>query len=263
MNINFKNVIQEILKNHKTIQEKFDILENEGKSITSFIRKNIKEVNEYIKNSNKNSENLIYYKSIELIMEQVTNIRENLNFENIDEKLQDSKEFLNTFIEYLDSENEEKTQEIIEVISKWIISSNYGKELSSKIGETTLTKAVSMVVTHSVKMNKVLYQLVIGKIDKVKANANILRLNNIYTLQIVNFIKNEVSVKEFIPEIIDLLQGNRSKAILNSILKVTSKILEMKSKSKSISEVISEQNNEKNTTKTRNVGKKYEEYNDN
>ena len=263
MNINLKNIVQEILKNRESIQEKFSSIEIEGMSITSFMRKKIKEVNEYMINSNKDPNNVIHYKSIDLIFEYVTNIRENLSFENLEEKLQDSNEFLKIFIKYLDSDNDENLDEIIEVISKWIISSNYGENLSSNIGESTFSKAVTMVVTHSVKMNKVLYHFAIGKIDKIKANAKLLALNNVYTLQIANFIKNEVSLQEFIPEILDLLQGKKSKAILNTIIKVTIKILKSKGINKSVSEIISEQQNERYTSETRNVGKKYEERNNN
>lgn len=261
MNEKFGDIIFDILKNYHSIQEKFNSFESEGRSVTNYVRKNIRDVNEYIMKINQEYGSSIYYKSFDIIMEKIADLSKKLNLENVDEMFQDSKNFISTYKEYLDNEDETYIEEIVEYLSKWIILSNYCKDLSSKIGETTLKKAIVLTLTHTVKVNKVIYQFAKGTIDKIKARSEILKLNNIYTLQIINFIKDEISIQEFIPEIIDLFQGKHFKAIFSTVMKVTSKVMKKYSINKSIDEMIDNKKNSKNFTSLIEEGRKYEEHN--
>lgn len=230
MDIHYEKIIKEALEKSKVITEQFRNLQSQGKSVKSYVEGYITTFNEQL--NKMDLSNNVLLKKISQFIEEANN-SENNRLSELIETFISSAQNLKVYKEYLDSENEKNLDKIVVNITDFILKNEIVDNLSKKIGNEAFIKIISMAVTQAVRVSKAKYQLTVGRIDTTKYKLRLKELYNNYIVQIGQFIKEDIRVQEYIPEVLDFLQGNKYRAILNTTFKIVDRIAERAEKVKS------------------------------
>lgn len=230
MDIYYEKIIKEALEKSKAIMEQFRNLQSQGKSVKSYVEGYITTFNEQL--NKMDLSNNVLLKKISQFIEEANSSEDN-HLSELLETFISSAQNLKVYKEYLDSENEKNLDKIVDNITDFILKNEIVDNLSKKIGNDAFIKTISIAVTQAVRVSKAKYQLTVGRIDTTKYKLRLKELYNNYIVQIGQFIKEDILIQEYIPEVLDFLQGNKYRAILNTTFKIVDRIAERAKKVKS------------------------------
>ncbi|MBF2758420.1 hypothetical protein ISO29_12105 [Staphylococcus haemolyticus] len=137
-------------------------------------------------------------------------------------QLKEGEEFLVNFKKYLASDGDEKLEELVsKIIELNIIKS---KELQNQLDEEEYIKLVSFPITMGLKVTKITYQYAKDKFDRFGFISRVKDTVQNYTISVVKFLKEDIKIQEYSTEILDFTFGNKPRAIISTLFKLSSHI---------------------------------------
>lgn len=215
-NSHLNSFIKTAISQFETAKNKIKNDKLNGSTISEIISEKLKSINN---NQDLNINNIIN-NAFSYSSQRIDNL-----FNNVDPDLKDIKDHL---IIYFSKDSEEDLIIVSEYLVSKIIDNKEFNSIQELIGEENFKLLLSIVVTHSIRIIKTVYDYASEKINLVEMRDKIKSLYNTYIVQIIDFIKN--GREKYAPDIINFAFGNKGAAILSIVSKMTIDVLREKDK---------------------------------